>query len=167
VDFDFPARPPQKTSALRPRYPKRAQLTMSSSAIPRFLLPRGQLYLRSLQTSRQFAVGLRHASTSTAKPQKARVLEQPDRFRAPSHPARLRKKPKAYPGPALSEYEVQAQKTKKYPHMMAPDGSFMHWFLTNRAIHTWITLVRALLAQTDRQSVRQKESYTNPLSRQF
>lgn len=31
-------------------------------------------------------------------------------------------------------------RTKKYPNMMSPEGSFMHWFLTNRYIHLWITM---------------------------
>lgn len=87
---------------------------------------------------------LRHAS-STAKPVKARVLPQPDAFRPPSHPAKLRTSPKAYPGPPLSEHERQAQKTRQYPHMMPPEGSFMYTFLTSRWIHLWTTLVRSSL----------------------
>jgi hypothetical protein len=27
--------------------------------------------------------------------------------------------------------------------MMPPEGSFMHWFLTNKMLHTWITVVRS------------------------
>lgn len=37
------------------------------------------------------------------------------------------------------------QKTKRYPHMMPPEGSFMHWFLTDRTIHLWITIVRTTI----------------------
>ncbi|EME50322.1 hypothetical protein DOTSEDRAFT_165466 [Dothistroma septosporum NZE10] len=79
---------------------------------------------------------VRHASTTP--PPKPRVLAQPDKFRPPSHPSRLRSKTPRYQyGPELT----QEQKTKKqYPHMMPPEGSFMHWFLTNRTIHLWISL---------------------------
>ena len=82
----------------------------------------------------------RHASsTSSSKP---RTLEKPAKFNPPSHPARLnRSPPRQYPGPPLSAPELEAQKTKQYPHMMPPEGSFMRWFLTNRSIHVWITLV--------------------------
>ncbi|KAF2223113.1 hypothetical protein BDZ85DRAFT_312796 [Elsinoe ampelina] len=79
-------------------------------------------------------------AASTVKPIKARVLEQPDKFRPPSHPARLRTAKPAYPGPPLSRKEREVQKTKQYPHMMPPEGSFMHKFLTSRALHTGITL---------------------------
>jgi hypothetical protein len=45
-----------------------------------------------------------------------------------------------YPGPALSEEEAARQKTKKYPNMLPPEGTFMYWFLNNRSIHIYITL---------------------------
>lgn len=115
--------------------------TMASLSIPRFLLPRANLYLRDQRLQHRLAtLGLRHASTSA--PSKPRVLEKPERFNPPSHPARLRKTPRQYPGAPLAEHEREAQKTRQYPHMMPPEGSFMHWFLTNKMIHTWITLVR-------------------------
>ena len=113
---------------------------MASTTIPRFLLPRGGLYLRDPRLQyRLAALNIRHAST--ANPSKPRVLEKPAKFNPPSHPARLRRTPKAYPGPALSEPEREAQKTRQYPHMMPPEGSFWHWFLTNRLLHTYISLV--------------------------
>jgi hypothetical protein len=68
------------------------------------------------------------------------VLEKPARFNPPSHGARLRKDPPRYPGPALSQEQRSAQQTKKYPNMMPPPGSFMHWFLNDRTIHLYITL---------------------------
>lgn len=115
-------------------------ITMASTSIPRFLLPRGQLYMRNPRLQ-QYAASLSLRYASTSGPQKARLLEKPDKFRAPSHPQRLRKQRPSYAGPALSEQELEAQKTKQYPHMMPPDGSFRHWFLTNKFIHLWITLV--------------------------
>ncbi|KAF2094943.1 hypothetical protein NA57DRAFT_19542, partial [Rhizodiscina lignyota] len=72
-------------------------------------------------------------------PSKHRVLEKPDRYRPPSHPARLPRKRQTYGGPALSDEEIQKQKAKQYPHMMPPEGSFMRWFLTNRPIHLFIS----------------------------
>jgi hypothetical protein len=85
-------------------------------------------------------IGRRYASS------KPRVLEKPSRFNPPSHPQRIVKH-RQY-GPALSAQEQEAQKTRKYPHMMPPDGSFMHWFLTSRSIHIWITMV-SLVLQTE------------------
>ncbi|KXL48107.1 hypothetical protein M433DRAFT_34500, partial [Acidomyces richmondensis BFW] len=84
---------------------------------------------------------LRHSSTTTNPPPKPRVLAKPDRFNPPSHPSRLRTRPPPkYYGPALTPEELAAQKTKKYPHMMPPEGTFMYWFLTNRSIHVYITI---------------------------
>jgi hypothetical protein len=81
-------------------------------------------------------------NASTAIPPKTIVLEKPDKFRPPSHPQRLnRKPPRQYPGPPLSESERQAQKTKRYPHMFPNEGTPLHWFLTNKWIHMWISLV--------------------------
>jgi hypothetical protein len=76
--------------------------------------------------------------SSTSKPL---VLEKPSKFTPPSHPARLRKEGPRYPGPQLSDEEIARQKSTKYPNMMPPEGSFMHWFMNNKSIHMWITLV--------------------------
>lgn len=76
------------------------------------------------------------------------VLEQPDQFRPPSHPQRLgRRRPT--PGPAAynqgaTRDEKEKQKTRSYPRTFPNQGTFMHWFLTNRAIHLWITMVRTM-----------------------
>ncbi|KAL1646821.1 hypothetical protein SLS58_002956 [Diplodia intermedia] len=74
---------------------------------------------------------------------KPRVLEKPDKFRPPSHAARLpsnRKKPQYTYGPRLTPEELAQQKRKKYPNMMPPEGTFMHYFLTNRMLHVYISL---------------------------
>ena len=110
----------------------------------RLLVPRASLSLHSRQLQKRLVgSSLRHASTTPPPPPKPRVLEKPERFNPPSHPSR-RIRPRQYPGPPLSEHERQAQKVRRYPHMMPPEGSFMHWFLTNRVLHTWITLVRTI-----------------------
>lgn len=84
------------------------------------------------------------AASNSSKPI---VLEEPDKFRPPSHPQRLgrrRPSPAAY-NQGTTQQERQQQKNRSYPHMFPNQGSFMHWFLTNRAIHLWITMVRLFL----------------------
>ncbi|KAK3062837.1 hypothetical protein LTS18_003261, partial [Coniosporium uncinatum] len=112
-----------------------------ASRVPRSLIPRTCANTIP-QTHRFQCLARRHASTAKPSSSKPIVLEKPDKFRPPSHAARLpkRKQPRSYPGPPLSKQEIDAQKTKQYPHMMPPEGSFMHWFLTNRTIHLWLTL---------------------------
>lgn len=127
---------------------------MSTTSIPRFLLPREasyqlarSLHPSALRQSSSFTIlpRIRHASNSSksASSSKPLVLEKPSKFNPPSHPARLnRAPPRQYPGPPLSAPEKEAQKSRKYPRMMPAEGTFMHWFLTNRSIHLSITLVR-------------------------
>ena len=80
----------------------------------------------------------RFASTNSSKP---RVLEKPTRYNPPSHGKRQREKvPRTY-GPELTSQQQEEQEAKYYPNMMPPEGTFMHWFLMNRGIHLWITLV--------------------------
>jgi hypothetical protein len=86
------------------------------------------------------ALTLRNAST--AKPNKAIGLEKPDKFRPPSHPARLpRKKANFEYGPRLTEDQKARMRTKQYPNMLPPEGTFMHMILTTRWIHAYTTLV--------------------------
>ncbi|KAH0290722.1 hypothetical protein KCU62_g3456, partial [Aureobasidium sp. EXF-3399] len=96
--------------------------------------PQTSLLLRQLTLSRP-------ASSSSKPVPKGRLLEKPTRFNPPSHPARLprRNRQPAFSVP-LSAKEKAQQKTKQYPHMMPPEGTFFHWFLTNRTIHVWITM---------------------------
>lgn len=118
----------------------------AAASIPRFLLPRGgpslrrqHDFLRRLHLSATSSLPVRrHAST---QPNKPLVLEKPERFNPPSHGSRPRARPRSYPGPALSEAEKQEQKTKRYPNMMPAEGTFTYWFLTNKMLHTFITLV--------------------------
>lgn len=116
-----------------------------SVSIPRFLLPRANYLLRPHSrllppASNPHSALIRHASNSQPS-SKPLILEKPTKFNPPSHGARLpRKKPRNY-GPALTEQQKHEMKMKKYPNMMPPEGSFMHWFLSNRWLHTWISLV--------------------------
>jgi hypothetical protein len=100
------------------------------------------LHSRQFQRFLALPVGIRHASS--APPPKPRLLEKPDRFNPPSHPSRLRSKHRSYGAP-LPEHERRAQKTRSYPHMMPAEGTFIHWFLTNRNIHLWISIVGIFL----------------------
>ena len=123
----------------------------TNTVIPHFLLPRGELLFRPRvprlsrsiykQESNKTRPQCRFASSKNQNP---KVLEKPLKFNPPSHPQRLvRSAPRQYPGPPLSSEQIEAQKTKQYPNMMPPDDTWMHWFLTNRKIHIYITLVRS------------------------
>ncbi|KAF7187271.1 hypothetical protein HII31_11359 [Pseudocercospora fuligena] len=105
-------------------------------AVPRASLQYHARHLQLLKRTPLLAHPSRYASSERPAPPKPRVLEKPDKFRPPSHPSRIRQKTRYSYGPELT----QAQKTKRYPHMMPPEGTFMHWFLTNRTIHLWISL---------------------------
>lgn len=110
----------------------------------RAVVPRASLSLRSQQLRHRLILPLNRSATTAPPPPKPRVLEKPERFNPPSHGSRL-KRPRQYPGPPLSQKERQAQQTRKYPHMMPAEGTWMFWFLTNRAVHLYITLVIAAL----------------------
>lgn len=127
----------------------------SLQSIPRFILPRGALLrpqARPLPLL-PFASTLRYASSS-AKPKtlseqfrrrQTPVIPQPDKYRPPSHGKRTPRSEtsqRSY-GPALTEEDKKRMRTKKYPNMMSPEGSFSHWFFHNKALHLWITMVGA------------------------
>ena len=118
-------------------------------AIPRFLLPQRSTIWRARTISPSNAVQtIRNAShKAPPKPKptqitpKVPVLEKPAKFNPPSHGSKLPKTRPQYPGPPLSEAQRAAQKMKRYPRTMPNEGTFMHWFLNNRSIHIYITLV--------------------------
>ncbi|KAI4785100.1 hypothetical protein E4T44_14210, partial [Aureobasidium sp. EXF-8845] len=114
--------------------------TMSALQLSRQLTLRA---MRNPQTSLLVRplTATRLASSNSKPVPKGRLLEKPTRFNPPSHPARLprRNRQPAFSVP-LSAKEKEQQKTKQYPHMMPPQGTFFHWFLTNRTIHVWITM---------------------------
>ncbi|KAE8145448.1 hypothetical protein BDV25DRAFT_144651 [Aspergillus avenaceus] len=121
---------------------------MAPITIPQFLLPRGAPSTRALQSLTRTGINTtsRRCASNNSKP---RVLEQPDKFRPPSHPARrvlptrngkvLARDPVHY-GPKLTEKEREAMKNKEYPNMFPPEGTVMYKFLTNRWIHIWIAM---------------------------
>lgn len=115
------------------------ELTATMAALRTSLSPSAfALHSRQFQRFLALPAGIRHASS--APPPKPRLLEKPDRFNPPSHPSRLRSKHRSYGAP-LSDHERKAQKTRSYPHMMPAEGTFTHWFLTNKSIHLWISIV--------------------------
>jgi hypothetical protein len=136
-DDDFP---PSSTAPSCTSVPN-TMSTMSALQLSRQLTLRA---MRNQQTSllARSLVASRPASSSSKPVPKGRLLEKPTRFNPPSHPARLprRNRQPAFSVP-LSAKEKEQQKTKQYPHMMPPQGTFFHWFLTNRTIHVWITMV--------------------------
>jgi hypothetical protein len=132
--------------------------TMASLSIPRFLLPRQPLlrpsrftqallptaHVRHVSSPRQLSAEFERRRAAAAST-KQKVMPQPDAYRAPSHGKTIRRADaglgKVY-GPKLSEQDRKRMATKKYPNMMSPEGTFSHWFLNNRVIHLWITMVR-------------------------
>ncbi|KAM0428974.1 hypothetical protein ACHAPT_006778 [Fusarium lateritium] len=107
--------------------------------IPRFLLPlQGPLWRGISIPLSQNSIRIRFASSSSGKPI---VLEKPARFNPPSHGSRAKKNhvPKHY-GPELTAAEIAAQNTRNYPGMMAPEGTWAHWFWHSRLLHTFITM---------------------------
>lgn len=127
-------------------------------SIPRFLLPRQPLLRPSRFTQSLLpTAAVRHVSSprqlsaeferrrAAAASTKQKVMPQPDTYRPPSHGKTIRRSDpglgKVY-GPKLSEEDRKRMAMKKYPNMMSPEGTFSHWFLNNRVIHLWITMVR-------------------------
>ncbi|PHH89349.1 hypothetical protein CDD83_6223 [Cordyceps sp. RAO-2017] len=116
---------------------------VSRSLIPRFLLPaRGPLWRGLHIPPSMQVIRVRYASAGRppAAP-KPVVLEKPAKFNPPSHGSRLRRgaTPKHY-GPQLTAAEVAAQNKRHYPGLMAPEGSWSHWFWHSRLLHTVITM---------------------------
>ncbi|KAH6614869.1 hypothetical protein C7974DRAFT_402809 [Boeremia exigua] len=129
------------------------------ASLPRLLLPRQPLLrpTRLAQSHRLLLLpaSARHVSNArqlsaeferrraAAASTKQHVIPQPDKYRAPSHGKTIRRSDagvgKVY-GPKPTEEDRKRMATKKYPNMMSPEGTFSHWFLNNRAIHTWITM---------------------------
>lgn len=131
-------------------------MAASSSVIPRFLLPQsGRIWRRAnlgIYNRRQFSdpdlriVRYASASSKGAKqpPGKPIVLEQPTRFNPPSHGARLPRKDRPlqqHYGGSLSSEEVASQRRREYPGLMAPQGTWAHWFWNSQGLHLSITLV--------------------------
>ncbi|WPG99200.1 Hypothetical protein R9X50_00201100 [Acrodontium crateriforme] len=109
------------------------------AAVLRLFAPRASLALHARQLQPRILLpGLRHASSES--PPKPRVLAKPERFNPPSHPARIRSKPKYRFGGELSKDEKEAQKKRRYPNMMPEEGTFLYWFLTQRNLHLYISL---------------------------
>ncbi|KIW06792.1 uncharacterized protein PV09_02472 [Verruconis gallopava] len=92
------------------------------------------------------------------------VLEKPDKFRPPSHPSR-KPAPRRSFGPRLTDEEIAAQKTKQYPSMMPPEGSFKYALLTARRFHAWFatSILVALAGATFYIDFHSKNKYPDLL----
>ncbi|SZF03993.1 unnamed protein product [Blumeria hordei] len=112
---------------------------MPFSRLPRQLLGTTEVVRPRHKTILLFQTNtrIRHASS---KSKKQLVLEKPAKFNPPSHGARLRKPGIKYSGPPLTAEDIARQGSKKYPNMMPPEGTFMHWFIHNRVLHLWLSL---------------------------
>jgi hypothetical protein len=126
-------------------------MASSRTIIPRFLLPlQGPLW-RGVCIPLSSNVYVRFASTrgGPGGGDKPIVLEKPLKFNPPSHGARLKKNvlPKHY-GPQMTADEVRAQNQKHYPGLMAPEGTWQHWFWHSRWLHVFISLVWFSLSYT-------------------
>ncbi|KAL1306819.1 hypothetical protein AAFC00_005476 [Neodothiora populina] len=121
-----------------------------SQRLPLGIAPRSIQHLQAqqrLQHNPLISTLIRHASSSSIKPpRKPIVLEKPAKFNPPSHGSRLPTSRRrgasaaALPTYGRSENEKQQSEKRRYPHMMPPEGTFLHWFLTNKSIHVWITM---------------------------
>lgn len=133
-------------------------MAASTRSVPSALLPlRNPLWTSTrVQLAPSYRHGIavvRFASKARAPSAKGKgggkpiVLEQPAKFNPPSHGSRLPSKalPKHYA--PLSREEVNVQEKRNYPGVMAPKGSWAHWFWTNRSIHVWISVVSLLTFQ--------------------
>lgn len=113
-------------------------------SIPRFLLPRSGLIWRRPNLGNGLRNASNNANTKNAKGKQQIVLEKPERFNPPSHGARLPKGNRPHQqhyGGALSAEEQLAQRTKDYPGLPPPKGTFGHWFLHSKRLHTILPLV--------------------------
>jgi hypothetical protein len=113
---------------------------MSLKPVRLRLQPLQHLY-RSPFTHQLRLQQLRSYAAKSSDPNKPIILEQPDSFRPPSHPSRLRRRRKGYYGRDLTEEDKQEMDSKQYPFMFPPEGTTMHWLLTTKWIHAALALV--------------------------
>ncbi|KAF2638005.1 hypothetical protein P280DRAFT_471657 [Massarina eburnea CBS 473.64] len=127
------------------------------SSAPRFLLARGPFLRPTLPlTPATASAVLRFASSSSnaktlseqfrrrqqQQQRKTPIIPQPDKYRPPSHGKRTPRSetPQRSYGPPLTEEDKKRMRSKKYPNMMSPKGTFTYWFFHDKSIHLWITL---------------------------
>lgn len=119
----------------------------SRAVIPRFLLPLQSPLWRGIRIPLSPSVSVRYASTDkpAGKPHKTIVLEKPAKFNPPSHGSRPKRHVPKHYGPQLSAADIAQQNAKHYPGLMAPEGTWSHWFWHARLLHTVITMASPLL----------------------
>ncbi|OAA68795.1 hypothetical protein SPI_00990 [Niveomyces insectorum RCEF 264] len=148
-----------------------------------------QQYLRravrfaSTRQGKKKAPGSKSSSSSPAPPPPppsssgsagGHVLAQPTKFNPPSHGARLPRAannraanapPSNHYGGDLSAAEQQAQRVRQYPGMMAPPGTWAHWFWTSRVVHLGLTmsLLTALALYTGLENFRRTSPFVDLL----
>lgn len=152
------------------------------SSIPRFLLPRrGPMWQTQLASASRQAparsmttTAARHAKTQP--PNAGNILEKPAKFNPPSHGARLPRRtgtanvpPSQHYGGDLSAAEQAAQRTRQYPGMMAPPGTWAHWFWTSRLFHMTLTMttLTGLALFTFVENFKRRSPYVDMLPSSF
>jgi hypothetical protein len=142
-----------------PRFLLPRQPLLRPMRLPQFLLP-ASTAVRHVSNARQLSAEFERRRAAAAST-KQHVIPQPDSYRPPSHGRTLRRQdtgPKVY-GPKVTEEDRKRMATKKYPNMMSPEGTFSHWFLNNRVIHVWISMVRSLKPYTNTHTIRSSKDY--------
>jgi hypothetical protein len=127
-----------------PLLPRASPARAFSSQLHHFRL---HLRLRPRPSARRFTT-CRPSPAARPPRTKPATLAQPDRFRAPSHPAArrpARPRKRLYYGAEPTVEQRATFESKQYPYSFPPPKTFMHWFLTTRSVHVWISLVRAPL----------------------
>jgi hypothetical protein len=70
------------------------------------------------------------------------ILEQPDAFRPPSHPAKLRnKRPRMVYGRDLTEEDHEVMEGKTYPYSMPGKNTVMYRFMHAKWLHAFLSIV--------------------------
>lgn len=127
---------------------------MSRQVFPRLVSvnanPLQAVRLRQLNAS-FFARPQSRQASSTKEPKSKNIsLEQPDKFRPPSHAPRLvkgRSRGSTFNGAynqSSTTAEQDAQRNKRYPHMFPDEGTLAHRIITNRLLHVFMAIVSSL-----------------------
>jgi hypothetical protein len=96
-------------------------------------------------------VRVQQREASSTNSSKHISLEQPDKFRPPSHASRLvkgRSRGSTFNGAynqSSTDAERDAQRHRKYPHMFPDEGTLAYRVLTNRNGHVLLSIVSVLI----------------------
>lgn len=136
-----PTKPPPKHVAKTPATNPQQPVDPTTAAAPSHTTPAASAGKPIAQAQAQAVAPTTAAAPLKPDPSKPIVLEKPERFNPPSHGSRLpRSTPRHYGGSMTAE-EVKLQSQRTYPGLPPPPNTWSHWFINNRGIHMFITLV--------------------------